>query len=244
MRVEVLEFEAGREPASAARREDIHEVLNYRAAMRRAEDMMRDLPLCQRVVREAHGVLLAHVRGQDKAPGEYRRTAVWIGPPGSAVDEAKFVPVDAQRLPDAMSAWERYIHADAPDRLVQLAILHAEFEALHPFLDGNGRMGRLFVPLFLWRHGQIRAPTFYIGAWFEAHRDAYSHQFLFWPGAMRRTCRGLPGGVGASPARARRATTAMPAKAFPELAVPGFPERLAAASASEPVPSTARRRTP
>ena len=85
---------------------------------------MRDLPLCQRVVREAHGVLLAHVRGQDKAPGQYRRTAVWIGPPGSAVDEAKFVPVDAQRLPDAMSAWERYIHADAPDRLVQLAILH------------------------------------------------------------------------------------------------------------------------
>ncbi len=121
---EVLEFEAGREPASAARREDIHEVLNYRAAMRRAEDMMRDLPLCQRVVREAHGVLLAHVRGQDKAPGEYRRAAVWIGPPGSTVDEAKFVPVDAQRLPDAMSAWEKYIHADAPDWLVQLAILH------------------------------------------------------------------------------------------------------------------------
>ena len=175
---EVLEFEAGREPASAARREDIHEVLNYRAAMRRAEDMMRDLPLCQRVVREAHGVLLAHVRGQDKAPGQYRRTAVWIGPPGSTVDEAKFVPVDAQRLPDAMSAWEKYIHADAPDRLVQLAILHAEFEALHPFLDGNGRMGRLFVPLFLWRHGQIRAPTFYISAWFEAHRDAYYEGLL------------------------------------------------------------------
>ena len=81
-----------------------------------------------------------------KAPGEYRRTPNWIGPPGCTIDEATFVPIGADKLPDAMSAWERYIHRNAADRLVQLAVLHAEFEALHPFLDGNGRLGRMLVP--------------------------------------------------------------------------------------------------
>ncbi len=175
---EVLEFEAVRKSASPTRLDDIHEVLNYRAAMRRAEEMLQDLPLSQRVIREAHRVLLSGVRGEGKAPGEYRRTANWIGPPGRAIDEARFVPIDAGRLPGAMSGWEAYIHADAPDRLVQLAILHAEFEALHPFLDGNGRLGRLLAPLFLWQHGHIREPTFYISAYFEARRDAYYEGLL------------------------------------------------------------------
>ncbi len=170
---EVLEFEAGREPASPERREDIGEVLNCRAAMRRAEEMLDELPLSQRVVREAHSVLLAGVRGQGKSPGAYRRIPNWIGPPGCTIDDARFVPVGADRLADAMSAWEHYLHVEAPDRLVQLAILHAEFEALHPFLDGNGRLGRMLVPLFLWQAGLIRAPVFYISACFEARRDAY-----------------------------------------------------------------------
>ena len=170
---EVLEFEAGREPESPARRDDIHEVLNYRIAMRLAEKMLQKLPLSQRVVREAHRALLDGVRGEGKSPGEYRRVPNWIGPPGCAVEDATFVPVGANELPDAMAAWERYVHHDAPDRLVQLAILHAEFEAVHPFLDGNGRLGRMLIPLFLWRHGLIRAPMFYVSAYFEARRDAY-----------------------------------------------------------------------
>lgn len=170
---EVLEFEAGQEAVSPERREDIREVLNYRAAMREAERLLATLPISQRVVRESHRVLLAGVRGQNKAPGEYRRIPNWIGPPGCTVEEARFVPIGADRLPDAMSAWERYAHDNAPDRLVQLAILHAEFEALHPFLDGNGRLGRMLVPLFLWQSGLIRQPMFYISAYFEARRDAY-----------------------------------------------------------------------
>ncbi len=89
------------------------------------------------------------------------------------MDEARFVPVEASRLPEAMDAWERYIHADAPDKLVQLAVLHAEFEAVHPFLDGNGRLGRMLVPLFLWQAGLVRAPMFYISAYFEARQNAY-----------------------------------------------------------------------
>ncbi len=175
---EVLEFEAGREPDSPARREDIQEVLNYRSAMRQAEKLLEDLQLSQRVIREVHTVLLAGVRGEGKSPGEFRRIPNWIGPSGCTIDDATFVPIGADKLPSAMSIWERYIHEDAPDRLVQLAVLHAEFEALHPFLDGNGRLGRMFVPLFLWQTGLIRAPMFYISAYFEARRDDYYERLL------------------------------------------------------------------
>lgn len=170
---EVLEFEAGQEAETPDRRDVIQEVLNYRAAMRAAEKMLRDLPLSQRVIRETHKILLSGVRGQNKSPGAYRRIPNWIGPINRPIEEARFVPIDAERLPDAMSAWERYAHSDAPDRLVQLAILHAEFEALHPFLDGNGRLGRMLVPLFLWQTGLIQQPMFYISAYFEARRDEY-----------------------------------------------------------------------
>lgn len=175
---QVLEFEAGRQAESPAIRDDIQEILNYRAAMRKAEQLLADLPLSQRVIREAHRVLLAGVRGQNKAPGEYRRIPNWIGPPDCTIETASFVPIAAEQLSDGMSAWERFIHDDQPDRLAQLAILHAEFEALHPFLDGNGRLGRMLVPLFLWQKGLIRRPTFYISAYFEARRDAYYGELL------------------------------------------------------------------
>lgn len=175
---EVLEFEAGREAESPERRDDIQEVINYRRAMGRAEQMLQDLPLCQRVVREAHRVLLAGVRGEGKSPGEYRRIPNWIGPPGCTMEEATFVPISAENLPAAMSAWERYIHDDVPDRLVQLAVVHAEFEALHPFLDGNGRLGRMLVPLFLSEYDLISRPMFYISAYFEARRDEYYEGLL------------------------------------------------------------------
>lgn len=175
---EVLEFEAGQDAPSPERRNDIQEVLNYRAAMREAERLLETLPLSQRVIKEAHKVLLSGVRGQSKSPGEYRRIPNWIGAPGCPIEDARFIPIGADRLPDAMSAWERYAHADAPDRLVQLAILHVEFEALHPFLDGNGRLGRMLVPLFLWQAGLIQRPTFYISAYFEARRSEYYEGLL------------------------------------------------------------------
>lgn len=175
---EVLEFEAGQEEVSPERREDIHEVLNYRAAMHEAERLLAELPLSQRVIRKIHRVLLNGVRGQNRAPGEYRRVPNWIGPAGCTIKEARFVPISPDKLPEAMGAWERYLHGDAPDRLVQLAILHAEFESLHPFLDGNGRLGRMLVPLFLWQKSLIHRPMFYISAWLEAHRDEYYDRLL------------------------------------------------------------------
>jgi len=146
--------------------------------MREAERLLESLPISQRLIREVHKVLLAGVRGERRAPGEYRRIPNWIGPPGCSMEEAQFVPIDAARLPAGMSAWERYAHEEVPDRLVQLAILHAEFEALHPFLDGNGRLGRMLVPLLLWQWGLIRRPMFYVSAYFEARRDAYYEALL------------------------------------------------------------------
>jgi Fic family protein len=170
---EVLEFEAGQAPASPERRDDIREILNYRKAMRIASEALTTLPLSGRVIREAHAALLEGVRGQNKAPGEFRRTQVWIGPPGCTPDTCSFLPISPERLPDAFGRWERYLHSEQPDRLVQLAILHVEFEALHPFLDGNGRLGRMLIPLFLWQVGLIKRPMFYISGFFEEHRDEY-----------------------------------------------------------------------
>lgn len=175
---EVLAFEAGQDAISPERRDDIREILNYRAAMREAENLLTTLPLSQRVIREMHRVLLIGVRGQNMDPGEYRRIPNWIGPPGCDIEHAQFIPISANMLSDAMSSWEKYMHEEQPDRLVQLAILHAEFEALHPFLDGNGRLGRMLIPLFLWQKDLIRRPMFYISSWFEAHRDEYYERLL------------------------------------------------------------------
>lgn len=130
---EVLEFEAQGElfDESTPKKADIREVLNYRAALHEATRLLEELPLSQRLVRQTHHVLMQGVRGRNKDPGEYRRIANWIGPAGCSLEQARFVPVGAEALPEAMNSWERYLHADAPDRLVQLAVLHAEFEAIH-----------------------------------------------------------------------------------------------------------------
>jgi Fic family protein len=172
---EVLEFEAevSRTKLTEERRQDIHEVLNYRKAMRLAEEMLVKLPLSLRVISEVHRALLDGVRGQNKAPGELRKVPNWIGPPGCTIEQARFVPIGADKLPEAISQWEKYLHSEVPDVLIQLAIAHVEFEALHPFLDGNGRLGRMIIPLFLWQNKLIRQPMFYVSAYMEANRDEY-----------------------------------------------------------------------
>lgn len=178
---EVLEFEAEGAPddESTAKKADIHEVLNYRRALHEATQLLATLPLSQRLICRVHEVLMQGVRGRNKAPGEYRRIANWIGPEGCTIDKARFVPASAEELPGRMADWERYIHDDnVPDRLIQLAIVHAEFEALHPFLDGNGRLGRLMIPLFLVSKGLLSRPNFYLSAYFEEHRDEYYARLL------------------------------------------------------------------
>jgi Fic family protein len=177
---EVLEFEAQGELSdeSTPKKADIREVLNYRAALNEATRLLAELPLSQRLIRQTHSVLMQGVRGRNKDPGEYRRIANWIGPAGCPIEEARFVPCPADKLPKAMDAWEQYLHAEAPDRLAQLAVVHAEFEAIHPFLDGNGRLGRLTVPLFLYANGLLSRPNFYLSDYLESHRDEYYERLL------------------------------------------------------------------
>lgn len=177
---EVLEFEADAEASTLPqeRRDDIREVQNYRHAMRQAEELLETLPLSLRVIKTLHSTLLSGVRGDDKAPGEFRKIPNWIGPKGRPIEEARFIPISAEQLDGAMASWETFIHAEYNDRLVQLAIIHAEFEALHPFLDGNGRVGRMVMPLFLWQTGILRKPYFYLSSYFEANKDSYVDRLL------------------------------------------------------------------
>ncbi len=112
------------------------------------------------------------------APGECRRTQNLIGLPGCTEKTARFIPIGAGDLLDGMSAWEKYLNANERDALVQLAIVHAEFEALHPFLDGNGRLGRMLIPLFLFECNLLAAPTFYLSAYLEARREDYYDRLL------------------------------------------------------------------
>lgn len=175
---EVLEYEAGADEPSPAKAADIFEVLNYRKAVNEAVRLMQELPLSQRVLQAAHVVLLSGVRGQHKAPGEYRRVPNWIGPANCVEEQARFVPISAGDLPQAMGEWEKYLHAPGADKLLQLAIAHAEFESLHPFLDGNGRLGRMLVPLFLWQAQIIHLPLFYLSSYLEQRRDEYYERLL------------------------------------------------------------------
>lgn len=157
---------------------DAREVLNYRIALVVATQRMASLPLSQRLIRSTHGVLMQEVRGGVADPGEYRRLQNWIGPANSTEATATFVTCPAQDIADAMGAWERYLHESAPDALVQLGILHAWFEAIHPFLDGNGRLGRLLVPLFLMAKGLVKRPNFYLSEYIERHREDYYRNLL------------------------------------------------------------------
>ena len=174
---EVLTFEAEGDSSdeSTPAKADMREVLNYRVALYTAIELMQEIPLSQRLVRRAHQELMQGVRGYDKDPGNYRRIpdSCWIGPPGSTLETADFVPCPVEELPSAMNAWEFYMHEEAEDMLVQLAIVHAEFEAIHPFLDGNGRIGRLVVPLFMVSKNLLSHPHFYISEYLSLHRDEY-----------------------------------------------------------------------
>lgn len=175
---EVLEYEAGKEAVDPAKEADIHEVLNYRKGMREAVEALDKLPLCGRVIMRAHATLLSGVRGHDKARGKYRPIQNYIGKPGRPIEEARFVPIAPEKVADAMSRWEKYLHSDQPDALVQLAVVHAEFESLHPFLDGNGRVGRMLVPLFLFERKLLHTPMFYLSEYLERHRQEYYDRLL------------------------------------------------------------------
>jgi Fic family protein len=169
---EVLKFEAG-ERVEDEKREDIQEVLNYRHALREAEQELDKRPFNINLLLKLHTILLEDVRGRYKGRGKFRTIQNYIGPPGVGIEEAFYVPPDPGRVMQYMDNWEKYYHAQERDRLVQLAIIHAQFEVIHPFVDGNGRIGRMLIPLFLEEKGILLRPTFYISAYLELHREEY-----------------------------------------------------------------------
>lgn len=177
---DVLRVEAGDDEPdlTPTKRDDVQEVINYRTAMWESVQGLQDLPLSSRLLCKAHEILLNGVRGKNCSPGEFRKIQNWIGSSGCDIRKARFIPISPDQLAEGMGKWNNFLHADFPDQLVQLAIIHAEFESLHPFLDGNGRLGRLLVPLFLFEKNLLSAPSFYVSAYLEANRETYYDQLL------------------------------------------------------------------
>lgn len=169
---EVLEQEAGL-LKEGEKFEDIQEISNYRKALYQAREYLKDYPIRLGFVRELHRTLMSSVRGQDKTPGEFRLDQNWIGKMGCTIDEATFVPPNPMQLPDHLRAWEAYLDSDDVDFLIQTAVVHAQFELLHPFKDGNGRIGRILIPLFLYQKKVLSQPMFYLSEYLENHRDEY-----------------------------------------------------------------------
>ena len=174
---EVLEFDAGI-VGPEARRGDIEEVVNYRVAVQIAEQALADRPLSLSLVKSVHQRLMQGVRGRDKNPGAFREDQNWIGRSGEPIEKARFIPPNPVVLPQVLESWEAYLGRKDEDPILQTAIAHAQFEILHPFKDGNGRIGRMLIPLLLYQRGALSSPMFYMSEYLEAHRDVYYDRLL------------------------------------------------------------------
>lgn len=159
--------------------DDVKEVHNYTVALRYGLERVRDLPLSLRLLREMHGRLLAGVRGERQRPGEFRSSQNWIGPVGSTPANAPYVPPPPAQMAECLDAFEKWLHApsDLPP-LVRIALAHYQFEAIHPFLDGNGRIGRLLIVVLMCLWGLLAEPLLYLSPYFAARRDEYLDRLL------------------------------------------------------------------
>jgi Fic family protein len=171
----LFEAEAGKGPETG----DAQEVFNYVEALRLATDPARRLPLSLRLIRDMHRTLMTGVRGGHATPGEFRRSQNWIGPPGSLLVDAAYVPPPVDEMNACLNDLEAYLHSAAPlPPLARIAAVHYQFEAIHPFLDGNGRVGRLLISLLLQEWELLPKPLLYLSAYFEARRNEYYERLL------------------------------------------------------------------
>jgi len=162
----------GLEPAPPE--SDVREVLNYVRALEYGLERLNTLPVSLRLIRELHERLMAGVRGEHATPGQFRRSQNWIGPPGCTLNQARFVPPPVSQMHQALGALEKYLHnANVYPLLVRLALVHYQFEAIHPFIDGNGRIGRLLLSLLLVEWKLLPLPLLYLSAYFYRHRQNY-----------------------------------------------------------------------
>lgn len=173
---ELLAAEAGavveRSPA------DLREVANYVVALEHGIRRLETLPLSLRLIRELHARLMEGVRGNQATPGEFRRSQNWIGAPGSTLANATYIPPPPHEMNECLDRFEKFLHERMLPPLVQIGLAHSQFEAIHPFLDGNGRVGRLLITLFLIERGVLPAPLLYLSAFFEATRQDYYNRLF------------------------------------------------------------------
>jgi Fic family protein len=174
---QVLEAEAGLIPPEASKN-DIEEISNYRNAVRIAEQLLTERPLTLSLIREMHQRLLQGVRGKDKEPGKFRSEQNWIGKHGDKIENARFVPPSPYLLQQGLNDWLAYLHLENEDAILQTTIAHAQFEILHPFKDGNGRMGRILIPLILYNRRALSRPMFYMSEYLEENRYEYYDRLL------------------------------------------------------------------
>jgi Fic family protein len=171
---EVLAFEATERNKQGTERTGAPEVYRYIRAMKHGLSRLSELPLSLRLIREIHGVLLNKGRGSDKAPGEFRKSQNWIGPPGCTLTDATFVPPPPAEMSLALSKLEHFMHRDdGLPLLVKIALVHAQFETIHPFLDGNGRVGRLLITFLLCHANVLKRPLLYLSYFFKQRRSEY-----------------------------------------------------------------------
>jgi Fic family protein len=170
-------FEAANEaPPDAS---DVKEVANYVKALDHGLSRLNELPLSLRLIREMHERLMEGVRGEHLTPGEFRSSQNWIGPPGSTLMDAAYVPPPVDKMGRALDEFEKYLHAESEfPLLIRLALIHYQFEAIHPFLDGNGRIGRLLITLLLCAEDALPQPLLYLSAFFERYREDYYRALL------------------------------------------------------------------
>lgn len=194
---DLLEVEL--EPESRPHDSDVADIVNYIAAMNHGLDRLHELPLSLRLIREIHAELLRDGRGAQATPGEFRRSQNWIGPAGASLRQATFIPPPVPEMHHSLGEYESFLHtaSDGIPLLVRAGLAHAQFETIHPFLDGNGRVGRLLITFMLVHGGAMRAPVLYLSHYFKLHRAEYYDRLMAvrlsgdWEGWLRFFLRGV-----------------------------------------------------
>lgn len=193
---DLLEVEL--EPAAQDRHSDVGDIVNYIAAMNHGLVRIDELPLSLRLIREIHNELLRDGRGAHATPGEFRTSQNWIGPAGASLKQATFVPPPVYEMKQALSDFEAFLHAEQDNALlIRAGLAHAQFETIHPFLDGNGRVGRLLITFLLVHGGALRQPLLYLSYYFKLHRAEYYDRLMAvrlrgdWEGWLRFFLRGV-----------------------------------------------------
>ncbi len=192
---DLLEIEL--DPQSKATPPDVSDIVNYVHAMNYGLERLNDLPLSLRLIREIHAELLREGRGARATPGEFRISQNWIGPAGASLEQATFIPPPVPDMREALDQFERFLHENGHPPLIEIGLVHAQFETIHPFLDGNGRVGRLLITFLLVLRNVLRLPLLYLSLYLKLHRLEYYDRLMAvrlsgdWEGWLRFFLRGV-----------------------------------------------------